>query len=79
MKDLKLTAVIIEAEEGGYVAYLEELQGVATQGETLEEVEENLYDALELYLEPDKGAINVEGIKIGSQPIKKPFVALQRQ
>ena len=53
MKDLKLTAVIIEAEEGGYLGYLEELKEVISQGETIAEVEENLQDALEMYLIPE--------------------------
>lgn len=45
---VKLTAVFEEAEEGGYIAYIEEIPGVNTQGETLEEAKENLADALEL-------------------------------
>ena len=45
---LDLTAVFEEAEEGGYIAYIEEIPGVNTQGETLEEARENLADALEL-------------------------------
>jgi hypothetical protein len=40
---LNLTAVFEEAEEGGYIAYIVEIQGVNTQGETLEEAKENLY------------------------------------
>jgi predicted RNase H-like HicB family nuclease len=48
---LKLTAVIEEAAEGGYVAYIEEIPGVNTQGETLEETKENLFDALQMILE----------------------------
>jgi len=34
---LKLTAVFEEAEEGGYIGFVEELPGVNTQGETLEQ------------------------------------------
>lgn len=79
MKDLQLTAVIVEAEEGGYVAYLEELRGVITQGESIEEVEENLQDALEMYLEPDNSDIRGEGVNKGSMPIRKPFMSLQRK
>jgi predicted RNase H-like HicB family nuclease len=43
--DMKFTAVFEEAEEGGYIAYLEEMPGVNTQGETLEEAKENLQEA----------------------------------
>jgi len=32
---LDLNAVFEEAEEGGYIAYIEEISGVNTQGETL--------------------------------------------
>ena len=39
------------AAEGGYSAYVEEIPGVNTQGETLEEARENLREALELVLE----------------------------
>ncbi|MBI4646718.1 MAG: type II toxin-antitoxin system HicB family antitoxin, partial [Bacteroidia bacterium] len=33
----KLTAVFESAEEGGYIAYIEEMPGVNTQGETIDE------------------------------------------
>ncbi len=33
---LKLTAVFEKADEGGYVAFIEELPGVHSQGESLE-------------------------------------------
>ena len=42
------TAVFEPAEEGGYIAYIEEIPGVNTQGESLEEARENLLDALEM-------------------------------
>jgi predicted RNase H-like HicB family nuclease len=42
MTELTLTAVYEEAEEGGYIGYVAELPGANTQGETLEEVRENL-------------------------------------
>ncbi len=48
---LNLTAVFEEAEEGGYIAYIVEIPGVNTQGETLEEAKENLKEALELVTE----------------------------
>jgi len=32
---INLTVVFEEAEEGGYIAYIEEIHGVNTQGETL--------------------------------------------
>lgn len=51
---LKLTAVFEEAEEGGYIAFFEELPGVNTQGETLEEIKINLLDALDLMMDTQR-------------------------
>ena len=51
---LKLTAVFEEAEEGGYIAFIEELPGVNTQGETLEESKANLLEALDLVLKTQR-------------------------
>jgi predicted RNase H-like HicB family nuclease len=40
-----------EASEGGYVASVPALPGCHTQGETLEEAERNIIEAIALYLE----------------------------
>lgn len=48
------TAVFEKAEEGGYVAFVEELPGAISQGETLEEARENLKEAVELILEVNR-------------------------
>lgn len=40
-----------EAPEGGYVASVPALPGCHTQGETLEEAERNVVEAITLYLE----------------------------
>jgi predicted RNase H-like HicB family nuclease len=47
------TVLIYEAEldEGGYWATVAELPGCTTSGETIEEVEENVRDAIETYLD----------------------------
>ena len=45
------TAVFEEAEEGGYVAYIAEVPGLVTQGESHEEARDNLREAAELVLE----------------------------
>ena|SRR3981081_3518551 len=47
---LKLTAVFESCEEGGYHAFIPEIKGVHTQGETIKEATENLVDALGLFL-----------------------------
>ena len=43
--------VIIEKDEYGYYAYCPELEGCQTQGESVEEVLNNIKEAIELYLE----------------------------
>ncbi|PYX78003.1 MAG: HicB family protein [Acidobacteria bacterium] len=55
--ELIFTAVFEElpaSEGGGYAAYVEELPGANTQGETLEEARANLRDALSEVLEARK-------------------------
>ena len=51
---MDLTAVYLEVPEGGYVAFVEELPGANTQGETLAEARENLVEAVELVLEANR-------------------------
>ncbi|HEV7767100.1 MAG TPA: type II toxin-antitoxin system HicB family antitoxin [Thermoanaerobaculia bacterium] len=48
------TAVYQPAPEGGFIAFVEELPGANTQGETLEEARENLREAVELILEANR-------------------------
>ena len=47
---MQLTAVLIPASEGGFVAVNPET-GTTSQGETIEEALSNLREATELYLE----------------------------
>lgn len=54
---LTLTAVfeeVPESETGGYVAYVEELPGAITQGDTIEEARENLQDAVNELLDANR-------------------------
>ena len=44
---MKLKVVIHEAEEGGYWAEVPAIAGCATQGDTFEELLQNLYEAVE--------------------------------
>ena len=46
-----MTAVFEPADEGGYVCWLEEMPGVQSQGDSLEEARTNLLDALKLAVE----------------------------
>lgn len=52
--ELRLTAIFEEAEEGGYIAYIAELPGANTQGETLDETRENLLEAVAMILEANR-------------------------
>jgi predicted RNase H-like HicB family nuclease len=54
MDNISITAVFVEEPEGGYSAYVEEIPGVNTQGETLEEAKSNLKEALQMVLETNK-------------------------
>jgi predicted RNase H-like HicB family nuclease len=47
------TVLVYEAEpdEGGYWATVAELPGCGTTGETIEEIEANIKDAIETYLD----------------------------
>ena len=47
---MQLTAILVPAPEGGFVAINPET-GTTTQGETVEEALSNLREAAELYLE----------------------------
>lgn len=50
--DLTLNAVYLKVPEG-YIAFVEELPGANTQGETLEEAVENLAEAVALVRQAD--------------------------
>lgn len=52
-------AVIHEAEEGGYWAEVPALPGCASQGESLAEIEINLKEAIELWLEAGEDTIQI--------------------
>ena len=52
--DFSFTAVFIEVPEGGYAAYVEEVPGANSQGETLDDARLNLREALQLVLETNK-------------------------
>jgi len=52
-KAMQLTAVYMKVPEG-YVAFIEELPGANTQGETPNEARENLTEAVALVLEANR-------------------------
>ena len=50
---MQLTAVFEKVPEG-YIAFIEELPGANTQGETIEEARDNLREAVTLVLEANR-------------------------
>ncbi len=51
---IKFNIIIEPAEAGGYMAFIEEMPNVCTQGDSIEEVKENLIDALEMVLDAQR-------------------------
>jgi predicted RNase H-like HicB family nuclease len=70
MEPLNLTAVFMKVPEG-YVAFIEELPGANTQGDTLEQARENLKEAVALVLEANR-ALAEQAIE-GSEVIRESF------
>jgi predicted RNase H-like HicB family nuclease len=66
---MQLTAVFMEVPEG-YIAFVEELPGANTQGDTLEEARENLREAVELVLEANRELAeqSLEGQNVRREP-----------
>ncbi|MFH2094956.1 MAG: type II toxin-antitoxin system HicB family antitoxin [Bacteroidota bacterium] len=48
MSTIEMTAVFEPCDEGGYIAYIEEIPGINSQGESIEEARENLTEAINL-------------------------------
>jgi predicted RNase H-like HicB family nuclease len=62
---MKYTVLVYEAEpdEGGFWATVAELPGCATSGETIEEIEANIRDAIDTY---------IDALKATGQPLPPP-------
>ncbi|MGC9354847.1 MAG: type II toxin-antitoxin system HicB family antitoxin [Mariniphaga sp.] len=73
LNNLSFTAVFVEEPKGGYSAYIEEIPGANTQGESLEEAKENLKEALQLVLETNKILSQKNTLK-GTKSLKEPLV-----
>jgi predicted RNase H-like HicB family nuclease len=63
MKNIEMTAVFEPCDEGGFIAYVQEIQGINTQGETIEEAKENLADAVNLVFEEMRTTIRKDRAK----------------
>ncbi|MGC9329799.1 MAG: type II toxin-antitoxin system HicB family antitoxin [Candidatus Hinthialibacter sp.] len=68
---MKLTAVFQKVPEG-YIAFIEELPGANTQGNTLEEARNNLKEAIELVFESNR---QLSKESLASQDvIREPYI-----
>jgi len=67
--------IIVEDETGGYVAFVPALPGCHTQGGTLQDLIENVKEAIELYLETLTEEEKKELLRqrvVGIQKVKVP-------
>jgi predicted RNase H-like HicB family nuclease len=62
-----IKAIVHKAEEGGFWAEVPALPGCITQGETKEEIQQNLLEAIELWFEAGEVAEESES---GSQVLE---------
>jgi predicted RNase H-like HicB family nuclease len=68
---MEVTAVYMKVKEG-YIAFIEELPGANTQGETLDEARQNLNEAVALVLESNR-ALAEQSLE-GATVIRETFV-----
>jgi predicted RNase H-like HicB family nuclease len=59
MSNIELTAVFEQCDDGGFIAYIEEIPGINSQGDTIEEARENLSDAINLVFEERRSNTNL--------------------
>lgn len=57
MSNIEMTAIFEPCKEGGFIAYIEEIPGINSQGETIEEAKENLTEAINLMFEERRSNI----------------------
>ena len=61
-------AIVIEKAQENYSAYVPDLPGCVTTGETIEEIEQNIKEAIALHL---------EGLREEGLPIPEPTTSCQ--
>ncbi len=71
MTQIKLTAVFMKVPEG-YIAFVEELSGANTQGQTLEEARANLEEAVTMVLDANRDLS--EELLAGSEVIREALI-----
>ena len=60
---MKYVYVIERADDGSYSAYVPDLPGCTTSGDTIEEVKRNIQDAVDSY---------IESLRENNEPIPEP-------
>lgn len=73
----QLTAVFIKSDEGGYCGYVEEIPNAITQGETIEEVRENLVEVIQLLVECNRELSDKDIAEENLDVIKQPLGKLE--
>jgi predicted RNase H-like HicB family nuclease len=71
MAQMSLTAVFMKVTEG-YIAFVEELPGANTQGETLEEARANLNEAVTMVLDANR-ALSEQSLE-GAEVIRETLI-----
>lgn len=66
----KFYSIIHEEPEGGYSAEVPALPGCYTDGSTLEEVRQNLQEAIQLYLEVSESDVANMNLPAGSRVLE---------
>jgi predicted RNase H-like HicB family nuclease len=62
---MRLKVFLEAAEEGGYTVFILSLPGCISEGDTREEAQKNIREAIELYLESkDEDIILSEGVEL---------------
>ncbi|MCA0455603.1 MAG: type II toxin-antitoxin system HicB family antitoxin [Chloroflexi bacterium] len=61
-------AIVIEGEVGNYSAYVPDLPGCVTAGETLDDVTHDMFEAIQLHL---------DGMKEDGLPIPEPTTQVE--
>jgi len=57
---MKFTAIIEESNDGWFVGQIEELPAALSQGRTIDELKENLIDAIRLLMETNRENTELE-------------------
>ena len=66
MKQYKYTVIFEPAEEGGYIVHVPALNGIVTQGRTLEEAKAMAVDLIKGYIE----TLRMKGLSIPEETIE---------